>query len=294
MNDPAKDRGAIDLFEGYKTHYERWAEAFVEAPADSRPSEVESPRQNPTREKSRYEMPATYLYWTLGAALGALLLGIATVPGRPIDSVKQELPKTELVRVTEPQVVPVIATDSQDSPDAFFMIMLDPLPQHHNAVSRELEETLKKSLAREGFPNIGVSVGRHGDVYLAGTLFDHSEKGEIRDLVSGTPGVSRVHFSDMRVRKLYGPAYFGAETERSAGGVLVEKIYGGSPAEMAGIRTGDVITRFGGQRVTDPEAFRYMVMSRVGGQRIPVGLRRDGQEHTVTVRLGELPALASM
>lgn len=290
MNDPAKDRNVIDLFDGYKTHSERWADAFLQAPpADALANET-SGQVRPV-EKNRYQMPATYLYWTLGAALGALLLGIATVPSRPISP---DLPRTELVSATDSALVPVTTTDEQESPDQFFMIVLDPIPQHPHAVSRELEETLKKSLAQEGFPNIGVSVSRNGDVYLAGTLFDHSERGEILDLVRGTPGVSRIHFSDMRVRKLYGPAYFGAETERASGGVVVKKIYSGSPAEMAGIAVGDVITRFGDQQVGDPESLRYMVMSHVGGQRIPVTVRRNGAERMVTVRLGELPALAAM
>jgi hypothetical protein len=290
MKNPAKDRDSIDLFEGYKTHYERWAESLAAAAADVHIPES-TPAQPTRLTEKKYQMPATFLYWTLGAALGALLLGIATIPPRPLTT---ELPRTEVVRTTEPAVVPVTATDGQDSPEAFFMIVLDPLPQHHHAVARELEETLKKSLAQEGFPNIGVSVSRDGDVYLAGTLFDHSERGEILGLVRDTSGVSRIHFSDMRVRKLYGPAYFGAETAHSPAGVVVKKIYSGSPAEMAGVRPGDVITRFGDQPVSDPESFRYMVMSHVGGQRIPVTVIREGEEHTVTVRLGELPALAHM
>ncbi len=135
---------------------------------------------------------------------------------------------------------------AEDSPEAYFMIVLDPPSEVWHVPARELEANLKIRLAQHGFPNIGVSASHNGCVYLAGTLFDESEKGEIMGLVRRTQGVSSVHFSDAEVRKLYGPAYFGAEYASAFNGVKVTKVYWGSPAEMARIRVGDVITEFGG------------------------------------------------
>lgn len=289
------NREEESLFGGYKPHYELWTVTSDEG-APQPESEPGAPGRSAPRvlmeTKARREIPPQLVYWTLCLALGAMLLGLTT---RPTGSPAQA-PGMQIVGAEAPSVVPVAtevpSTFTDNEP--YFVIVLDPIRERRHVPARQLEAQLKEKLTRNGFPNIGVSVSREGAVFLAGTLFDHSEKGEITSLVRKTPGVTEIHFSDVEVRKLYGPAYLGAETAATSGdGVRVTKVYNGSPAEMAGIRPGDVIVKFGDHAVSDPQSFRYMVMSRVGGQRVPVTITRDGQERTVTVRLGELPALAS-
>jgi len=246
---------------------------------------LEKPIKLPALKPRSVRVRRAVLYWSATLSLMAFLLGFSVRPRQPSAST---LPRLEIVQADAPDMFA-----AEDSPEAYFMIVLDPPSEVWHVPARELEANLKNRLAQNGFPNIGVSASHNGSVYLAGTLFDESEKGEIVGLVRRTQGVSSVHFSDAEVRKLYGPAYFGAEYAPSLNGVKVTKVYLGSPAQMARIRVGDVITGFGGQIVSDPESLRFMIISHVGGQRIGVSLLRNGFPQTVTVRLGELPAMVA-
>lgn len=274
--------------DGYETHWERWA--TLSDGGERAPIELRDTSDDPSDEfHKRRELPASIVYWTIGLALGALLLGLGTRPG---EVVQQPLPSTQIVSAN----VAVESISAGEEPDdqPAFVIVLDPPGYLARVSARDLEAQLKERLARNGFPNIGVSVSQDDSVFLAGTLFDPSEKREILHLVKSTRGVSAIHFPDAPVRKLYGPAYLGADAAaHQGGGVEVVKVWDGSPAEMAGIRTGDIITSFGDSPVSDADSLRYMVMSHVGGQRVPVSIRRGAEQQTLTVRLGELPALAS-
>jgi PDZ domain/BON domain len=223
--------------------------------------------------------PAKALYGAAAIVLGALLVGLAMGPSH-----------------SGPFAVSTVASSqlNDGSADHFYLfILLDPLPRPRHLASQAVEANLKQRLSRSGFPNIGVSVSRDGAVFLAGTLRDESEKGDVVRIVRRTPGVTVVHFGDLAIRGLYGPGYLGVQTVASPSGrVVVAKVWDGSPAQMAGIRTGDTLVWFGTQRVRNPQSFHYMVMSRVEGQRVPITFDRDGQRETVMVRIGGLAALA--
>lgn len=62
----------------------------------------------------------------------------------------------------------------------------------------------------------------------------------------------------------------------------ITSVAGGSPAEGAGLRAGDVVTSVAGQPVFTPEELMLAIQRR-GGQAIDVTVERDGQPHTVTV-----------
>jgi S1-C subfamily serine protease len=64
----------------------------------------------------------------------------------------------------------------------------------------------------------------------------------------------------------------------------------GGPAALAGMRAGDVIVRFGGQPVANGNALLDAIRSTTPGARVGVTFQRDGQSHTVTVRLGSAPS----
>ena len=60
------------------------------------------------------------------------------------------------------------------------------------------------------------------------------------------------------------------------GGVVVTEVEAGSPAEEAGIRSGDVITLLAGSPVTSVEAFIRIVEDLEPGKSVPVRLIRRG------------------
>jgi serine protease Do len=67
-------------------------------------------------------------------------------------------------------------------------------------------------------------------------------------------------------------------------GALVARIFGGSPAQAAGLRTGDVITAVSGRPVDSREAFSTFTATIPSGQPIDLSVVRGGSSHTVTVR----------
>jgi S1-C subfamily serine protease len=66
-------------------------------------------------------------------------------------------------------------------------------------------------------------------------------------------------------------------------GVLVTRVESESPAEVAGIEAGDIITATGGWRIRNLQHFHEVLRGRGAGETIEVGLLRDGRE--VSVRL---------
>jgi serine protease Do len=69
-------------------------------------------------------------------------------------------------------------------------------------------------------------------------------------------------------------------------GVLVRAIVEESPAEKAGLREGDVITRFNGQAVTEPRLRTAIAVSRPGAT-IDIEVLRDGKPAKLSATIGD-------
>jgi Do/DeqQ family serine protease len=77
-------------------------------------------------------------------------------------------------------------------------------------------------------------------------------------------------------------------------GALVSEVNPNSAAERAGIQIEDVIVSINGQRLRDSGSLRNAVGLLQPGEKVTVGLIRDGREQTVTAMLGELePTVAT-
>jgi serine protease Do len=72
-------------------------------------------------------------------------------------------------------------------------------------------------------------------------------------------------------------------------GALVSDIFPNTPAEKAGIKSGDVIVGFNGKDITDVHGFQLAVSECVPGSSATVKLLHNGRPETVTVTLTELP-----
>lgn len=70
-----------------------------------------------------------------------------------------------------------------------------------------------------------------------------------------------------------------------SGGVLVNNVVSGSPAEKAGIQEGDVVVSVGNQHVDNGMALRSLVASAMPGATIEVSVLRDGKEIKVKATL---------
>jgi serine protease Do len=83
----------------------------------------------------------------------------------------------------------------------------------------------------------------------------------------------------------------GDSAKGSNAGVLIADVTADSPAEKAGIRKGDVLVEFDGERVRSVRQFTRLVQETPAGRRVSAALTRDGQRTTVTVEPREGSAI---
>lgn len=75
-----------------------------------------------------------------------------------------------------------------------------------------------------------------------------------------------------------------------AAGVEITRVGGGSPADQAGLKTGDVVLQYGGVMVEGIEQFSHLVRDTPVGREEKLDIIRNGAPQTVTVRIGQRPA----
>ncbi len=86
-------------------------------------------------------------------------------------------------------------------------------------------------------------------------------------------------------------SFLGVGIQEIEGGVEVTRIAPDSPAEKAGIKTGDVVTQYNGQRVEGMDQFSRMVRDTPAGREVKIGITRNGAPQTVTAKIVSRPTL---
>lgn len=72
-------------------------------------------------------------------------------------------------------------------------------------------------------------------------------------------------------------------------GVLIVRVMPNSPAEKAGLRSGDIISKINNQSVTDSNSVQQAVDASSVGAQLPMEVRRSGQNVALVVQPGALP-----
>jgi S1-C subfamily serine protease len=81
---------------------------------------------------------------------------------------------------------------------------------------------------------------------------------------------------------------------KSTKGALVEAVEPGAPADQAGVKRGDIITEFQGQRIEDHTQLRNMASQAAPGSTAKFKVWRDGGERELSAKLVEMePAKAA-
>jgi putative serine protease PepD len=88
-------------------------------------------------------------------------------------------------------------------------------------------------------------------------------------------------------------AYLGVAVADGSGGALVGSVRSGTPAAKAGLRKGDVITKFDGTATPSAAVLQSAVATHKPGDTVTVQIRRGGSTHTVRVTLGNRPGSTS-
>ncbi len=73
-------------------------------------------------------------------------------------------------------------------------------------------------------------------------------------------------------------------------GALISNVIEGSPAEMAGLKRGDVIVGYNGKEVRDTGHLRNIVSQTPVGNMMDVKVIHEGREEVLKITIGELPA----
>jgi serine protease Do len=71
-------------------------------------------------------------------------------------------------------------------------------------------------------------------------------------------------------------------------GALVQDVEQGQAAARAGIKPGDIVTEYQGQRIMDSTQFRNLVAQTAPGTTVQFKVWRDGAERDLTATLGEM------
>jgi len=85
------------------------------------------------------------------------------------------------------------------------------------------------------------------------------------------------------------PALANRYRAGSVDGALLSKVYPDTPADRAGLKSGDVVRKFNGRPVKDTAALRSRLTEVDVGERIELTYSRKGAEMKATAELGEAP-----
>lgn len=86
-------------------------------------------------------------------------------------------------------------------------------------------------------------------------------------------------------------AYLGVSLPDS-GAATIEQVVNGSPADDAGLQAGDQVTAVDGKTIDSGDALRDAIDAKKPGDKITLTIKRNGNERTVQVTLGQRPASA--
>lgn len=77
-------------------------------------------------------------------------------------------------------------------------------------------------------------------------------------------------------------------------GVLVYRVFQGTPAHLAGLNRGDVVLEVNGVKVNSPEELQKEIRNTDVGKEVVFKVWRNGTEGNVTVKVGEMPSPDSL
>jgi putative serine protease PepD len=84
--------------------------------------------------------------------------------------------------------------------------------------------------------------------------------------------------------------YLGLTTAAGSGGVEVQAVTPGGPAQRAGLRPGDVVLSVDGKRVSEPDDITDTLDGNEPGDSLEVEVERDGRREQFDITLGTRPA----
>ena len=85
--------------------------------------------------------------------------------------------------------------------------------------------------------------------------------------------------------------FLGIKMEEVRRGIRIDAVYKNMPAHLSGLRRGDIIIKYNGQKVEDTDRFKMWVADSQVGKESRITVLRDGHERIFNVIIEEMPAL---
>jgi serine protease Do len=82
--------------------------------------------------------------------------------------------------------------------------------------------------------------------------------------------------------------------QKDARGVVVGDVTANSPAQESGVRRGDILLEVNGKPIASSNQLRMTISMMQPGSSVKLTMLRDGSEHEVSVKLGEMPTESAM
>jgi serine protease Do len=86
---------------------------------------------------------------------------------------------------------------------------------------------------------------------------------------------------EVRSLRAFGGSQLGISVSDSPNGVRVDRVHAGTPAEKAGMREGDLVVEFDGERVRSAMQLTRLVHETPEGRQVAVAVMRDGKRQTL-------------
>ena len=110
---------------------------------------------------------------------------------------------------------------------------------------------------------------------------------QVRDLIKDLP--DRLMAPKVAERRVLAPSgLWGLRLGTAVGGlesqgVPIDKVLGGSPASLAGLKVGDVLCTIDGRWITSIADVYHAAAKVIPGRKIPILIKRDGKELTLSI-----------
>ncbi|QTN32345.1 trypsin-like peptidase domain-containing protein [Akkermansiaceae bacterium] len=84
-----------------------------------------------------------------------------------------------------------------------------------------------------------------------------------------------------------GSGFLGIATKDVEGGLEITKVGKESPAEKAGLKEGDLVRTFNGEKLTTREGMQALLAEMAAEDKLTLEITRDGKDETIELRLGK-------
>jgi membrane-associated protease RseP (regulator of RpoE activity) len=110
-------------------------------------------------------------------------------------------------------------------------------------------------------------------------------------MVSGLSAQTRIQVEPRRDRSVrildgrgseLGAMVSDVDVKSATAGVKIDEVHADSPAEKAGLKAGDIVVDYDGERVRSARQFTRLVQETPEGRSVPIGIMRDGKKQTIT------------